>query len=508
MSTIYVLEPPTKGKVVLKTTMGPLDIELWPKEAPKAVRNFVQLCLEGYYDRTIFHRVIKSFLIQGGDPTGSGTGGESIYGAPFADEFHSRLRFNHRGLVACANAGTPHSNGSQFFITLDRSEWLDKKSTIFGKVTGDSIYNLLRLGEVDTDKDDRPLVPPKILSVEVLWNPFDDIVARQKPQLPSKTDTEVKQEKKKAVKQLNVLSFGEEVEEEEKEAESVKDKIKSIHDVLDDPRFLKEDPQKEQLTEEQVEKKKEAVLSIRDALSSKKNEVGDAVRHDDDLHDDDDDDGDDDGVMFDLKMRSQILKKRRELGDATVRDKPPVDKLKRKAQQKSPPRRKKDSDNSDESDNEVLKAGKLSLKRKGIGSEARVERLAKADSDLQLLNKAEQERQLQKQRKRRHQGREDTTLARLDRFKASLSNKSADTSVSTNKESKGENENDDDLSGWRSTKLQFVRDSSGKNEMARKDDPNDYVVFDPLLEKGKEKFNKMQAKMKRRDREWAGQSLT
>jgi len=110
-------------------------------------------------------------------------------------------------LVACANAGTPHSNGSQFFFTLDRCEWIDKKSTIFGKVTGDSIYNLLRLGEVDTDKDDRPLQPPKILSVEVissymsqtimmlllsvdvylyrlflctcykvLWNPFDDIV--------------------------------------------------------------------------------------------------------------------------------------------------------------------------------------------------------------------------------------------------------------------------------------------------------------------------------------------
>lgn len=74
MSSIYVSEPPTKGKVVVKTTMGPLDIELWPKEAPKAVRNFVQLCLEGYYDRTIFHRVIKSFLVQGGDPTGSGTG--------------------------------------------------------------------------------------------------------------------------------------------------------------------------------------------------------------------------------------------------------------------------------------------------------------------------------------------------------------------------------------------------------------------------------------------------
>lgn len=74
MSTVYVLEPPTRGKVVLNTTCGPLDIELWPKEAPKAVRNFVQLCLEGYYDSTIFHRIIKDFIVQGGDPTGSGTG--------------------------------------------------------------------------------------------------------------------------------------------------------------------------------------------------------------------------------------------------------------------------------------------------------------------------------------------------------------------------------------------------------------------------------------------------
>lgn len=74
MSSIYVLEPPTKGKVIVMTTHGPLDIELWPKEAPKAVRNFVQLCLEGYYDNTIFHRIIKQFLVQGGDPTGTGTG--------------------------------------------------------------------------------------------------------------------------------------------------------------------------------------------------------------------------------------------------------------------------------------------------------------------------------------------------------------------------------------------------------------------------------------------------
>uniref|UniRef100_A0A3Q3WG10 Peptidyl-prolyl cis-trans isomerase n=1 Tax=Mola mola TaxID=94237 RepID=A0A3Q3WG10_MOLML len=98
------------------------------------LKNFVQLCMEGYYDGTIFHRVVHDFIIQGGDPTGTGTGGESIYGHPFKDEFHSRLRFNRRGLVAMANAG-PHDNGSQFFFTLGRADELNNKHTIFGKVT-------------------------------------------------------------------------------------------------------------------------------------------------------------------------------------------------------------------------------------------------------------------------------------------------------------------------------------------------------------------------------------
>ncbi|KAF3771621.1 Peptidyl-prolyl cis-trans isomerase [Nymphaea thermarum] len=94
-------------------------------------------------------------------------GGESIYGGTFADEFHSRLRFNHRGLVACANAGSSHTNGSQFFISLDRCDWLDRKNTIFGKVTGDSIFNLLRLGDIETDENDRAIdLPPRIISFE------------------------------------------------------------------------------------------------------------------------------------------------------------------------------------------------------------------------------------------------------------------------------------------------------------------------------------------------------
>jgi peptidyl-prolyl cis-trans isomerase SDCCAG10 len=129
----YSTEPATKGKVILHTSLGPLDVELWPKEAPKACRNFVQLCVERYYDGHTFHRVIKDFMAQTGDPTGTGTGGESVYGAPFEDEFHGRLRFTHRGLLAMANSA-PNSNGSQFFVTLDRCDWLDKRHTIFGKV--------------------------------------------------------------------------------------------------------------------------------------------------------------------------------------------------------------------------------------------------------------------------------------------------------------------------------------------------------------------------------------
>ena len=119
MSSVYNTEPPANGKVVLKTTIGDIDLELWPKEAPKAVRNFIQLCLEGYYDGCDFFRVVPDLFAQTGDPTNTGSGGESIYGAPFADEFHSRLRFTRRGIVAMANNSEErNSNGSQFFITL------------------------------------------------------------------------------------------------------------------------------------------------------------------------------------------------------------------------------------------------------------------------------------------------------------------------------------------------------------------------------------------------------
>nr|QMV80865.1 peptidylprolyl cis-trans isomerase 58 [Clitoria ternatea] len=493
MSTVYVLEPPTKGKVVLNTTRGPLDIELWPKEAPKAVRNFVQLCLEGYYDNTIFHRIIKDFLVQGGDPTGTGTGGESIYGAVFVDEFHSRLKFKHRGIVAMANAGSPNSNGSQFFITLDRCDWLDRKHTIFGKVTGDTMYNLLRIGEVETNKDDRPLdPPPKILSIEVLWNPFEDIAPRtlQKPQVEAKHDTESKELKKKGVKKLNLLSFGEEAEEEEKELALVKQKIKSSHDVLNDPRLLREETSNNELSNTT----RDLQLSVRDALNSKKEERQKDSEAGNMAHLDSSDD-DDNEADFDARMRMQILKKRKELGDH-----PPKPKLQNGRSSSENHDTSAARSNAVSVDEDQPKVEKLALKKKGVGSEARAERIANADADLQLLNEAERGRQLQKQKKRRLQGREDEVLAKLEKFKSSLSTKATPTAEDDGSAKEA-------LSDWKDVTLKFAPEP-GKDRMSRNEDPNDYVVHDPLLEKGKEKFNRMIAKQKRRGREWAGRSLT
>ena len=178
MSNIYLSEPPTAGKVLLHTTFGDIDVELWSREAPLACRNFIQLALEGYYDNTIVNRIVKDFMVQMGDPSGTGTGGASIWNRAFKDEFHGRLKFNHRGIVAMANENKPHSNHSQFIITLDKCEWLNRKHTIFGKVTGDTIFNVLRMGDVEVGSDDKPLDAIKVTSIEVLWNPFDDIVPR------------------------------------------------------------------------------------------------------------------------------------------------------------------------------------------------------------------------------------------------------------------------------------------------------------------------------------------
>ena len=160
-----------------KSIVCAVIVRLWA-QAPLACRNFIQLALEGYYDNSVVNRVIKDFMIQMGDPTGTGKGGESVWGRPFKDEVHGRIKFNHRGQVAMANENKPNTNRSQFFITLGPCDWLDRKHTIFGKVTGNTFYNVARLGDADVDANDRPVEPFTINSIEILSNPFEDIVPR------------------------------------------------------------------------------------------------------------------------------------------------------------------------------------------------------------------------------------------------------------------------------------------------------------------------------------------
>ena len=152
--------------VVLETTQGDVEIELYPSVAPLAVANFVGHIEGDYYDGLIFHRVINGFMIQGGDPLGTGTGGEYIWGKNFPDEFSEDARFNQEGMLAMANSG-PMTNGSQFFITTSNPEWLNDKHTIFGKVVK-GYDNVKKIEAVETGAQDKPVEDQKILDARVV----------------------------------------------------------------------------------------------------------------------------------------------------------------------------------------------------------------------------------------------------------------------------------------------------------------------------------------------------
>jgi cyclophilin family peptidyl-prolyl cis-trans isomerase len=145
----------------LHTSEGPIELELYEEDAPKTVANFTKLAGEGFYDGVIFHRVIPDFMIQGGDPEGTGRGGP---GYQFEDEFNDHKV--ERGALAMANAG-PNTNGSQFFIvTADSASWLDGKHTVFGRVTsGQDVVD--RISKADRDGNDRPKTPITIDRVEL-----------------------------------------------------------------------------------------------------------------------------------------------------------------------------------------------------------------------------------------------------------------------------------------------------------------------------------------------------
>jgi cyclophilin family peptidyl-prolyl cis-trans isomerase len=156
-STSEITKPKEKSMsvAVIKTNMGAIEIELFAKETPKTVENFVGLANKGYYTGVIFHRVIDGFMIQGGDPTGTGRGGESFWGKKFNDEIVKELVFDKEGILAMANAG-PNTNGSQFFITLAPTTWLNGNHTIFGKVIK-GMDVVKAIGKVEKGSQDRPV---------------------------------------------------------------------------------------------------------------------------------------------------------------------------------------------------------------------------------------------------------------------------------------------------------------------------------------------------------------
>lgn len=238
MSSHYATEPPPTATVLLHTTAGPLTISLFAAQTPLTCRNFLQHVLDEDYSGTLFHRVAPGFVIQTGDPTGTGEGGTNIYEdrefehydddwarvmgrekgekIRFGDEVHSRLKFNRRGLVGMAKGtgdGKGGGYGSQFFVTLaDCRAELDGKCTMFGRVEGEGIYNVVKIAEGElVEGTERPLYPEKILSAEIIEMPkgeaWQKLRKREKiAQRVVETSVKKKPAKKKAGKAL--LSFG------------------------------------------------------------------------------------------------------------------------------------------------------------------------------------------------------------------------------------------------------------------------------------------------------------
>lgn len=159
--------------VTLHTNLGDLKIEVFCELVPKAAENFLALCASGQYNNTTFHRNIKGFMIQGGDPTGTGRGGKSIYPTPkgkFEDEIVPSLKHNTRGIVSMANSG-PNTNGSQFFVTYSKQNHLNGKYTIFGKVI-DGFEVLDRMEKSPTGPNDKPKQAINLLKVTIHANPI------------------------------------------------------------------------------------------------------------------------------------------------------------------------------------------------------------------------------------------------------------------------------------------------------------------------------------------------
>ncbi|KAI8942991.1 hypothetical protein NX059_001029 [Plenodomus lindquistii] len=172
----YMLRPKRitqKGYARVSTSLGDLNIELLPEYAPRAVWNFVKLAQSGYYKHTIFHRNIKGFMIQGGDPTGTGRGGQSIWGKPFNDEFEGPERHDKRGVLSMANKGK-NTNTSQFFISYRAVPHLDRKHTIFARVVGGLDTTLKSMELAQVGEKDKPIDDIEIHDIVVFVDPFEE----------------------------------------------------------------------------------------------------------------------------------------------------------------------------------------------------------------------------------------------------------------------------------------------------------------------------------------------
>ena len=153
---------------VIHTTLGDIHVQFFPNECPRTCENFSTHARNGYYDGIVFHRVIKNFMVQTGDPLGDGTGGQSIWGGEFEDEIVRDLRHDRPFTVSMANAG-PNTNGSQFFITTVATPWLDGKHTVFGRVTrGSDVVQAIE--NTKCDKHDKPLEDITMLSIKLNYN--------------------------------------------------------------------------------------------------------------------------------------------------------------------------------------------------------------------------------------------------------------------------------------------------------------------------------------------------
>ncbi|CAH0550080.1 unnamed protein product [Brassicogethes aeneus] len=469
MSNVYILEPPTSGKVLLKTSVGDIDIELWAKETPKTCRNFVQLCMEGYYNNTIFHRVVKEFIVQGGDPLGDGTGGESIYGEPFKDEFHQRLKFTRRGLLAMANAGE-NDNASQFFFTLGPTPELQNKHTIFGKIVGDTVFNMLKLAE-GLVEDERPEYPHKIIKTEILHNPFEDIVPRVKT---VEVKEKKKKEKKAGVKDFKLLSFGEEAEEDEEESSKINEKFvgkgKSSHDVLDDPKLSSQtDIKKEPEDEEEVEKEinpEEQLENIRKKLKTSHDKVKkqtklkptaivEIVDDDEDLND-----------YYLNKDRDEERKKQVEDIKKQIKDvKQEYHKNKLRKEEEQKDEEKVESEKSETFKEYKTEYDKYAEKKKTLPKKGA--------------------------------GREQFTLQLLEKFKKKLHNAKEQLEEQPEEEKKEDEEDIDEEENWLSHKLHFKDDDPILAKDANTKDDDWFEIYDPRNPLNKRRRGEQSTKTKK-----------